>query len=906
MAGILHLFDHNSGKMTKKHKNYIGDVAGFEAPRNSLESPAESLQSFYTAGESEPNSHEASRSTSKSSSYSTDTSMKKFINDAMSKGSNYKQHAPSIVARLMGMDARPSGKELFVQPLEKEELFVQTLEKTDSIERDDDAQKQSTKKLFYKKKSKSSGDRDLKITRKNAYFRLWSSSSKLGKPHGRVHPQEKELQQFKKDFEAWQAARFLECARVVQLGNIPEQWIAQLGLTKEKMAVYENARQSAIESTKTLKSNIAKAKNPSGNGRDVRYNASKKDLAVTHMNLHQVKKQNVDKDLDELSMADTDQKSEKSSAHSRIVILKPGPESFSSNDESWVSSSSSVDDRDCIEDLLEEVKERLKCELHGKTFSKGSMVRGGGIETPFKEKPLPPNQKLCDIRTPVRENTTEDLGRRLLRSESSISYSSEIHPIGLNSPELISRNTRDILSERLGNALHGENHHEVPSNCSSRSIMFDDTRERLQEAKNILNARIGWNSWNDGNYGPEAQTRSFRYEFAHEGKSYCDSSPRSLMRSLSAPASRVSFGKLLLEDRHMLNETRIRRKHESPENNGMDGKSMKRDKFNIREKVSNIKHNFTLRGKLFRRKLRSVDASQNREYDLTKDVAGPTDMMNFNDRNDNYTEVPPSPASICSSAHEEFWKPIDHPSPISTSDITSVGDQSVGNVFREISSNLHELRRQLNQLDYEGSEVTTVTDEPVEAEVLYLEDESETYIKDLLVASGLYDGSSDKYPLRWDPFVKHIGDWVFEKVEEEYSKTYYENEQMEEVALYHKLLFHLLNEALCIVFRPPMNLTRFSRRIISPPILPPLHGRKLLEKVWEIICDVIYPSPDKAYESLDDIMSHDLDFMPWFNIIDVEENKLVGRELEARITTELIEEVVKDMQASYGVNKHSL
>ena len=55
---------------------------------------------------------------------------------------------------------------------------------------------------------------------------------------------------------------------------------------------------------------------------------------------------------------------------------------------------------------------------------------------------------------------------------------------------------------------------------------------------------------------------------------------------------------------------------------------------------------------------------------------------------ENSTELPPSPASICSTPREDFWRPIDHPSPVSVSDVTSVEDHSVGNVFKEISSNL--------------------------------------------------------------------------------------------------------------------------------------------------------------------------------------------------------------------------
>ena len=43
----------------------------------------------------------------------------------------------------------------------------------------------------------------------------WNRS--FGEPRPREHPQEEELQKFKKEFEAYQAARFLECSKVVEI-----------------------------------------------------------------------------------------------------------------------------------------------------------------------------------------------------------------------------------------------------------------------------------------------------------------------------------------------------------------------------------------------------------------------------------------------------------------------------------------------------------------------------------------------------------------------------------------------------------------------------------------------------------------------------------------------------------------
>lgn len=59
---------------------------------------------------------------------------------------------------------------------------------------------------------------------------------------------------------------------------------------------------------------------------------------------------------------------------------------------------------------------------------------------------------------------------------------------------------------------------------------------------------------------------------------------------------------------------------------------------------------------------------------------------------ENSTEVPPSPASVCSSAHDEFARPGDHPSPVSTLDVPLIEDHHVPQVFKEISSNLYGMK----------------------------------------------------------------------------------------------------------------------------------------------------------------------------------------------------------------------
>ncbi|XP_010680604.2 uncharacterized protein LOC104895726 isoform X2 [Beta vulgaris subsp. vulgaris] len=886
MGGLLHLFDFHQAAIGRKHKKQ--GSANVAAPRNSLEVADETWRSHYAVGNRE-------QDLPKRSYYQTDASMKKLISKEISKPPKSRQDAPSIVARLMGMDLLPVDNKPEVQPLQdtNDEIKfidkeVQLIEKVSAV-RPPKKSKSSSKKIYR--------------SYKDTYLRYWSSGTNFGKPRPRVHPQEKELQKFKKEFEAWQATRFLECARVVQLGNIPEQWLAQLDLTKEKMSLYETCREATVEKSGEHKRDVLRSRSLRGvNSEHLGY---RKDvLLAKHKESYSFSGRIPGRDLEQLSLKDSDINSEKSSAPSKIVVLKPGPDSFSTNDESWVTSTCSMDDRDCIEDLLEEVRERLRYEMQGNTGRNGSMVRGGGIETPFKEKPAYAKQTYQSVAKHVKENNKKDLDRKLFRSESARFYQSEspMSELAPSSPEYISRDTRKFLSERFRNVLDGEKHQNlcVISDGSPREPLFDDARGRLEKARDILNAERGNHYWRNGNYNLDRQAMSFRCELSDDGSIQEQPSPRNLVRSLSAPVSGSTFGKLLLEDRYVSTGAQIKRKHEGFDKLSINVKDQRKEGFNLRERVSSLKHSLSLRRRLFSRKLESVDLSESNEFDSANDIMnGPTVTTRFNNRNDNSTELPPSPASICSSSHEDFWKPIDHPSPASVSDVTSVEDHSVGNVFKEISSNLTELRKQLNQLDYEGSEIsqiTTVTEDPSELEI-DLEDEAEVYIKNLLLISGLYDGSWVKSFSRWDPYVKPMGNWVFEKLEESYQKptNKYDATSFEDNSLEHKLLFDLSNEALTVVLGPRRTLSKFRRKTTDVTMFPCPQGRKLLEQVWQMIQEYLYPVSNTSFYSFDDLIAHDLHIIPWFSLLDEEINAM-GKELESQITGDLLEEILMDVQ----------
>lgn len=172
-----------------------------------------------------------------------------------------------------------------------------------------------------------------------------------------------------------------------------------------------------------------------------------------------------------------------------------------------------------------------------------------------------------------------------------------------------------------------------------------------------------------------------------------------------------------------------------------------------------------------------------------------------------------------------------------------------------------------------------------------LEDPTEAFIRDLLVSSGLYDGSSDTSFFRWDTFAKPISNSVFEEVEESYRKSAKDdNEKVD-----HKLLLDLLNQTLSTILGPLSIMSTFKRKMIHSSILPTLHGRRLLDRVCEIIRVYLHPSTDKSLSSLDSMVTRDLGSTPWSVLMDDEINVL-GREMEFHIIGDLVEEIVKDMK----------
>lgn len=763
MGGLLHLFDFHNNSFSRRvfshHKTRDEDL---EAPRNSFELQVDNLHTFHNDKDKPQSNGFEEEEWYERSCYPIEESMKKKIIEELSKRSNDKHNSPSLVAKLMGMEALP-------------------LESTKSTAW---INPRHTAKVDQGGGKRNKKERRLASSAVNAM----ETDDITNPPMRREHPQEEELQRFRREFEAWQAdKRSKDCSRIIDSGS-------------EKERLFTRTRSF---------------------GRDFNLKSDR-------------------------------------TGPTRIVVLRPGLQRVYDYEDSLTSSSGTTMEGSrgsSIEEFLEEVKERLKGELQGRAaLKRSSSVRGSGIETPFSERPFP-------------------------RSESMRSYAaSEVQCNAPDSPQdFISRDTRKLLAERVRNVLSKE------TSSSNRLRPTVSDAESLQK------------------HTDEIEEDSRRNVHKKE-----PSSPRNLKRSLSAPVSGTSFGKLLLEDRHVLTGAQIMRKHESVITEGEETETepvvadpiRRKERFNLRKKVSSFRS--TLRGRIFGKKIRSMIESNSFEDESIKDFVTGSRFNSFYDRNGNSTEVPPSPASVCSSTPEEFWRNVDYLSQVSTPDVTVSDENGMPQVFRDISSNLSELRRQINELDSDIQVPTPVEEEAArEIEITVdLGNPDKTFVRDLLVASGLYEGTTDRSLSRWDPFAKPINKSVLEETKENLKKRSNQNQEGEEdIEDNHNILFDLLNEVLTVVLGP-VRKSGFRKKLMNSYVFEPtsIRGKYLLESVWRIMSEYLYSQPEKPFCSLDGIIGWDLERCPWSGLID-EEATVLGREVEGMIMSDLVEEVVKDLRA---------
>ncbi|KAK1295679.1 hypothetical protein QJS10_CPB15g00226 [Acorus calamus] len=862
MEGILHFFDFNHASTSRKlwpHKRH-GD--GLEAPRNSLELPIETSQNYPGVPDNIPYSYQVRPTSAKRNLHANGTPIKKLIDDEMLKETDGKRNTPSVVARLMGMDALPSD----LKPVAHAKVGVSEHAKSIAPGREPTGNSIITD---------YSPLRPIPIQKS-------STSTKLSKPRPREHPQEELLQKFKREFEAWQASRFSE---------LSNQAIAQENLNKEKMVRYVDAKKDLV--LKKPREQDYTSTSTSGLSSEHYGDTSSRGYLSKQYQLNRKKpltpsNRTRTRDFELLPPMIWNEKSGRLSSPTRIVILRPSSEGNEDNQGPWGGSAETVKEEGSIEDFLEEVKEKLRSEIQGKDRN-GVMLKGNAVDDSFRQRTTAPKVIARQIAKQIRENVTRDLGMNLMRSESTRSYRNEVEYNGPGSCEFISRDTRKFLSERMRNVPREE------TDGRETSVFEQDRlKSRLTTDASETGRDLGcWDGVQD-EYG--TKTKSFRHEQKNdEVFNPMDTSPRNLVRSLSAPVSGMAFGKLLLEDPQVLRGV-IRRKHEATESNSGERRKPRKDVFNIKGRVSSLRHNFTLKGKLFRKKNQSAEAGAD-EYESKKfSMEAPSALMNHGATKENPTEVPPSPASLGSSSPEEFWRPADHPSPVSPLDITLIEGHSTSQVPKDISCNLSVLDT-LDPLSIDGFEEANVNEKKHdnEAETVDLECQSQTYIRDVLIAAGLYELSSKCTISSWDSVTKPIPNWVFDRVEESYRESGKTDDGIlvssDDINVGHRVLFDLLNEALTNLRRPTMPSYAFKRCFPIHVTMP--CGKRLLDTLWRVIETYKHPLINGS-PSLDSLMASDMRMDCWLNL-GSDDSDVLAMDLEWMIFEDLIDEAVKDV-----------
>ncbi|KAJ8549214.1 hypothetical protein K7X08_032921 [Anisodus acutangulus] len=844
MVRLSDLIDLDGGGMTRKFLSNKGHE-GLEAPRNRSEVPAEASRSFCIGGDDTLCTYRMTNDWPEKNCYVNEAPMKKLTSEELAKRSNTGHNAPSVVARLMGLDTlsvdtKPSAKK------------GKEMKESNQPPKEEQLRNVSSRQKVYDS------------------FDSQSNNLKFNKPKPREHPQEEELQKFKKEFEAYQAARFKECSKFVELGTNTYQWLAQRHLNKEKVVLSANSmRKTVTERSVELKAHAA-TENPHERGNSKLQKNKNKTLASEQYKTNRARN----------TKSGSAQRLDFASAPTKIVILRPVSDRMRKDEESWAGSPSISEDGSSIEEFLQEVKERLNFELQEKCIRR----RITAIETSYTEKRSDAKKIAQCIAKQARESVTRGVETPLPRSESMRSYRSEIQCDEIGSPEFTnSRNARRIMTGRLRN-VREESSHDIHKHGPGEWRKIRYTSNKVSHGDEMKDE-------------PDMQSRYFRRALCNDVMLDQKLFHRNLVRSLSAPVSRSSFGKLLLEDQHMLTGAHIRRKHETIEKvTTVNVKKWRKEKFNLKEKVSSFKYSFVLRGRLFRRNNHSSEESYGHKQIHVKDPLNtPTVASKFYAKQENSTEVPPSPASVCSTRNEEFWRQTDNFSPSSTSDEHPVDDSEIPHVFKEISSNLNELRRQLNQLETYDSEETMIDEQPIEEEITEINDPAEVFVRDLLVASGLYYGSCDKYLSKWDPLGRPVSNQVFEEVEESYRQNINDEEgsstdQLQK--LNHKLLCDFLNEMLPGVLEVPSTTSSFMKRTIGPTGRAP-RGKKLLDCVWKIVRVYVYPPSDMSSRSLESILARDLQCTRWDGLVDEDVNAL-GKDVEYQIIGDLIHEMIND------------
>lgn len=778
MGSILHFFDLNQSNSSKKLAAHKRQFNGNDAPRNSLEFYEETTHNCNIIQDDIPYSCQVKKHSPKMKFRSNDITINRLIDEEIAKSSTNKCKAPSVVARLMGMEDLPSQKQTIdsIKFEEPRKSFTSSRHNAPNSFA-------STSTLEEVKQSLSGFSTKKEQTQSSKTFTLT-------KPLPREHPQEEVLQKFKKDFTAWQKSMVWENSRNIEVNDIihkakMNQIIAQEDFNEREMARFRESRSYSKHS-------------------------------------------------------------DSSNSQKSIVILKPDLEMSNEVEKSWLGSPETLGSETNMSDFLEEVKERLKTEILGKSNNNNATYHESG------------DTKQCahQVARQIRENVTNDLSTSLLRSESSRSYRSEFQLYGPEFPEFISKETRRLLSERLKNVMQNEY-----TNFPSGRVTKERVKSRSLHNFSRLVSRTDYRE--DKRSRKEFKMiKNLKNEKLYDTET---TSPRNLVRSFSAPVSKSAFAKAVQEDQRVMSA--------SPE-----GRRKKKDSFNLKGTVSTLRHNLTFKGKLFGKKAHFHDEySASSELESLESLPTPPIVSKTGSVQDNSTEVPPSPASVSSSSIDEFCKP-GVPSPVSPLQANYIEFQSNAKNHVESPS----IRTASDHVEQRETEV-------MQNEEMFFMDESygeesheQAYIRKILVMSGLIEGEVfDNSLLKWDAMKRPIPNRVYTQVEE--ASTYEFN-----TCISHKLLFDLINDALPKVIQPSTNST-LKQWLLGPNKLP--IRKKLMNDLWLYV--QMYLNTDMLYTE-DEVVVKDVKGDPWCSNLN-EDIYITGKKIESVIFDDLIEEILLEI-----------
>ncbi|XP_062211630.1 uncharacterized protein LOC133912757 [Phragmites australis] len=887
VAGTIMLqyldFSHASTSRKWTHKRQ-GD--GFEAPRNSMEFALEASHSYGVFQEDVPYSCNMKQYPKSGLSHSS-VPIKKLIHEDISFRTNESQKRPGVIARLMGMDSPPLNtttepsshseerrQEIIPRPMPRRDpdetistkhvSFVQHKDSIRHAPKQEIRAYEDERELFGQLSKKSNGE--------------WSN-----KPQPREHPQEEELQKFKKEFEAWQVSRVWEHSRTLDLdGHLDDDKCTNIVPYRYQ---HQHKGKDANNGSKHMHSNDdghwrrSKESSTSISGSRT-FSLTSADACPTRLPLSRF----------------YHEEEERSLSPTKIVILRPCPElSTDDIEESSLGSPELVKKENNMEAFLEEVKNRLKIELEGRMTSDDKADRWGGGDIPADPKQIARN-----IANQIRETVTRDLHPALVRSESTRSYRSDVPFNGQSQMDYIGRDARRQLSDRLKNVLRREPDAEPPFSHrrTATSTSFDE-EPRPKPRHDVASRKVKIRSKEEKKCAIESDVRSFRHG-SYKTPVQIDSgpvSPRNLIRSFSAPVSGTTFVKLLSEEPRVLTGARLQRKQEGHGNRpSSEERKGRKDAFNIKGRVSNLRQNLGLRAKLFGKKFHSADESFPDDLPpIGTLITAPSVLIHPGVLQENSTEVPPSPVSWCSSPPDETIRG-GYPSPVSPLEASFSEHRSpLRTAAKDMSSSASEPGNLSEQVQTEElAEPSPVQDDDSDE----MDHPIKSFVRAVLVVAGLYGQRKSPDNLLSDCEAKPIPKWVLEEVEPSSSNPAASSDGSA-ATVDHRLLFDLINEALPGAVRASTTLCTFDKWHAAAPRRVP-SGKKLLDVLWKSVQVWLEPPSDLSRSSsVDGLIGRDLSVSSWNGMFRDDANAL-GQEVEAEILDELVDETVWDVLLNVG------